>query len=338
MHEDVQTVLAMGSGQTLWVVNSESPEQIASLRYMAFLPAQARHEPVARFLPGMSATSVLNQFRPTTLVLTKAFDPSIVALAGAARERSIPIVVVLCDDRTNRPQFHELDAALADLADDIVVQTMAMSEHVRAVFGRECTIIEEPYEMPAGVPRFNPGENLDLLWYGRFTNHDTLGAGILPLVDDPALAFRLTVVTDRVTEHLAALARQIGGREGASIELRRWSLSGQAEALGRADVVIIPSLDRQDKRVKGHNRLVESIRGGVFALAYALPAYQELSEFCWCGSDLHAGLTWALENREAAVDRVRKGQAYIERRFSIGSINARWQELFDSERSMGLRG
>jgi len=315
-------------------VNSESPEQIASLRYMAFLPAQARRETVVPFLPGMSATSVLNQYCPTTLVLTKAFDPSVVALARAARQRSIPIVVVLCDDRTDRPQFHELDLALADLADDIVVQTVAMAEHVSKIFGRECTIIEEPYEMPAGIPRFNPGETLDLLWYGRFTNHDTLGAGILPLVNDPALAFRLTVVTDRVTEQLAALVRQIRGREGAGIELRRWSLAAQGEALGRADVVVIPSLDRQDKRVKGHNRLVESIRAGVFALAYSLPAYRELSEFCWCGGDLHAGLTWTLANREAAVDRVRQGQTYIEQRFSIDSISSRWQQLFDARNPM----
>lgn len=315
---------------TLWVVNHELPEQFASLRYMAFLPARARNEPVARFLPGMSATSLLDQCRPTTLVLTKAFEPSIVDLARAARQRSIRIVVVLCDDRSDRPQHHELDGALAELADDIVVQTAAMAQHVREMFGRECTMIEEPYEMPAGVPRFNPGKTLDLLWYGRFTNHDTLGVGVLPLIEDRALNFRLTVVTDTATEHLAALVWQIGGREGASIELHRWSISSQAKALERADMVIVPSLDRQDKRVKGHNRVVESIRGGVLAIAYSLPAYRELSEFCWCGGDIHAGLHWALANREAAVDRIRRGQTFIEQRFSIESISSRWQQLFDT--------
>ncbi|WP_323797743.1 glycosyltransferase [Nisaea sp.] len=297
---------------------------------MAFLPAQARCETVARFLPGMSATSFLDQCRPTTLVLTKAFDPSIIALAQAARERSIRIVAVLCDDRSEFPQVHGLDLALANLADVVVVQTTAMAQHVREVFGRESTIIEEPYEMPAGIPRFNPEKTLHLLWYGRFTNHDTLAAGILPLIDDPALDFRLTVITDRMTEHLSVLARQIGGRAGASIELCPWSFDGQAKALENADMVIIPSLDRQDKRVKGHNRLVESIRGGVLAVAYSLPAYRELSEFCWCGDDMHTGLTWAVANREAAVDRIRQGQAYIEQRFSIDAVSSRWQQLFDA--------
>lgn len=330
MKHDFRNFSNVIPSQTLWIVNHEVPENIASLRYMAFLPAQARHETVARFLPGMNATLLLDQCCPTTLVLTKAFDPSIIALAHAARQRSIRIVVVLCDDRSDRPQYHALDLALADLADDVVVQTTAMAQHVREVFGRESTIIEEPYEMPAGIPRFNPKETLDLLWYGRFSNHDTLSAGILPLIDDPALDFRLTVVTDRMTEHLSALAKQIGGRDGARIELCPWSFDGQAKALERADMVIIPSLDRQDKRVKGHNRLVESIRGGVLAVAYSLPAYRELSEFCWCGGDMHTGLTWALANREAAVDRIRQGQAYIEQRFSINSVSSRWQQLFDT--------
>ena len=316
--------------RTLWIVNHESPEQIASLRYMAFMPAQARNEPVVCFLPGACAASLLDQFRPTTLVLTKAFDASIITMAQTARERSIRIVVVLCDDRSDRPQVHSLDKALTAIADDIVVQTTAMAQHVLNTFGRQSKLIEEPYEMPAGIPRFNPGETLNLLWYGRFTNHDTLDAGIGPLFDDAALNFRLTIVTDRATEHLAGLARRIDGRKGASIELRRWSLLCQAEALERADVVVIPSLDRQDKRVKGHNRVVESIRGGVLAIAYSLPAYRELAEFCWCGDDIHSGLVWAREKPEAVVDRIRQGQVYIEQRFSIESINARWQKLFDA--------
>ena len=48
------------------------------------------------------------------------------------------------------------------------------------------------------------------------------------------------------------------------------------------------------------------------------------------GGDIHAGLHWALANREAAVDRIRRGQTFIEQRFSIESISSRWQQLFDT--------
>jgi len=322
----------------VWVVNHDAPEGIASLRYMALYPARSRGEPVARFLAGMNATAFLDRWRPSVLVLTKAFEPSIVDLVLAARQRSIRVIAVLCDDRSDRPRLQDLDAKVASLADDIVLQTKSMARHVLQTFGRDSTIIEEPYEMPAGVPRFDPGESVKLLWYGRLTNHDTLSSGMLPLVNDRDLSFKLVIVTDSLSTELVTLARQISSRDGASVELQRWTLQRQAEALADTDLVIIPSLDRRDKMVKGHNRLVEAIRAGVPALAYPLPAYQELSEFCWCGDDLRVGLKWVLGHREAAVDRVRWGQSYIEQRFSMESINVRWQQLFDAPRATGTHG
>jgi hypothetical protein len=320
-------------GITLWIVNHGSPETIASLRYMALLPARARREPVARFAAGMCEAAFLDHWRPRTLVLTKAFEPAVVALALAARRRSIRVIVVLCDDRSAWPHYQELDRALAGLADNVVVQTEAMARHVLDTFGRASTIIEEPYEVPAAAPRFNPGSRIKLLWYGRSSNHDTLCPGILPLVDDPDVRFDLTVVTDRLSPDLMALARRVSGSDSGCLTIREWSLSCQAEALSRTDLVLIPSLDRQDKHVKGHNRLTESISAGVPALVYSLPAYQELSEFCWCGEDLRVGLRWALAHRQSLLDRVLQGQSYVARRFSIDRIAACWQRLFDGDPS-----
>ena len=85
--------------------------------------------------------------------------------------------------------------------------------------------------------------------------------------------------------------------------------------------------------MKGHNRLTESIRAGVPALVYALPAYRELAEFCWCDEDLRVGLRWALAHRPSLLDRVRRGQSYVAERFSVDRIAACWQRLFDGDPS-----
>ena len=320
-------------GTTLWVVNHGSPESVASLRYMALLPARARREPVARFAAGMCEAAFLDRWRPRTLVVTKAFEPAVVALALAARQRSIRVIAVLCDDRSAWSHYQDLDRRLAGLADEVVVQTDAMARHVLGTFGRESTIIEEPYEVPAAPPRFDPGSLIKLLWYGRSGNHDTLCPGILPLVDDATVRFDLTVVTDRLSRDLMTLARRMSDSDTGNLTIREWSLSCQAEALSRTDLVLIPSFDRQDKHVKGHNRLTESIRAGVPALVYALPAYRELAEFCWCGEDLRVGLRWALAHRPSLLDRVRRGQSYVAERFSVDRIAACWQRLFDGDPS-----
>jgi hypothetical protein len=96
----------------------------------------------------------------------------------------------------------------------------------------------------------------------------------------------------------------------------------------RSDFVWLPQDTRESwAAVRSHNRLVSAIRAGRFALAAPIPSYQELAPYAWVGDSLADGLKWALANPEQAVERVRKGQAYVDQRFSPEVIGRRWAQI-----------
>lgn len=89
--------------------------------------------------------------------------------------------------------------------------------------------------------------------------------------------------------------------------------------------MLLPQADDAWGRVKSHNRLVESIRSGRFALASPIPSYVELQDFAWVGADLAEGLDWALGQPQDAAARLAAGQSAIESRFSPAVVGARWR-------------
>jgi hypothetical protein len=86
-----------------------------------------------------------------------------------------------------------------------------------------------------------------------------------------------------------------------------FSLDRQWHELAECDAVLLPSFPARAKLVKGHGRLVQAIHAGRLALAYPLPQYEELADFCWCGEDLGAGLAWALAHPAEVLERIRAG-------------------------------
>jgi glycosyltransferase involved in cell wall biosynthesis len=107
-----------------------------------------------------------------------------------------------------------------------------------------------------------------------------------------------------------------------------WSLRARADAIAGADLVVLP----QDAAsmwgtVKSHNRLVEAIRGGRFAIAPPVPAYVELSEYSRIGDDLANAIEWALGHPDEVLSRLDAGQAYVAQRFSPERIGAQWARV-----------
>jgi hypothetical protein len=97
------------------------------------------------------------------------------------------------------------------------------------------------------------------------------------------------------------------------------------EAIARSDFVVLPQEHGTPwGRVKSHNRLVETIRGGRLAIASPIPSYLELADYAWVGEPLGAGLRWALQHPDDATRRVVRGQAYVAERFSPEAIGAKW--------------
>jgi len=304
-----------------FVVGGEQPDWLASNRYIAFIPAHELGAPVWSCPGEGGAASFLDEHRPRALVLGKAFHDGFLALAQAAHARGVKLLVALCDWHFDDPRI----IALSRLADRVIVPNTVMAQAVRNELGLDTTIIEDPYEGPRGAPAFTPRDTVRLLWFGHAANHDTLKAAVAQVGAVPRKLHLtiLTNLTDRVPDLLRGLPRL---RAALELDIVDWTLQRQLDLTARCDAVLLPSRPGNDKAVRGHNRLVQAIHAGRLALAYPLPAYTELAEYCWCGKDLGQGLTWALRNRADATRRIAAGQAAIDARFAPALVAARWQE------------
>ena len=210
-----------------------------------------------------------------------------------------------------------------------IVPSRWLSDHYRPICHHPPLVVEDPAETEETArPRFDPGPELRFVWFG------TWGPGTARLLartlDGIRLADRrlaLTVVTQtEAAGEVARLADAMVDRVEGSwrITHRDWSLPAVAAAMADADFVLLPQ-PAGDPRAdaKSHNRLVEAIRQGRFALAAPIPAYRELDCCAWVG-EASEGVRWALANPVGALARIAAGQAEVARRFAPAAVARRW--------------
>ena len=311
----------------VFVYNTPLPDVVASIRVVALIPGRSLGLRVLHFGTGMAAHAFLDRHRPSALILTKAFDQSIVELAEAAAARRIPLITTLCDLHFSGDSGHR-NRRLCDLSQAVVVQTTPMADEVMRQFGKRCAIIEEAIEYPREQVSFAPGRPLKLLWYGHSANHDTLAAGIAALAGAGLGPITFMIVSNTMPEFMD------GGfptqPKDMGFEVVPWSILAQYSALAWCDMVFIPSSDTPDKRVKGHNRVVEAINAGRIAVSYPLPQYRELSAYSFCDADYGASIRTALADPSGVLRKVEDGQRYIDGRFAAEVISEKWRQLIGS--------
>lgn len=315
----------------VWVSNSRYPNQIASIRFMATMPAAYLGGRVCVFEKNFNAASFLKVNRPEVLIFTKQFDDSLLRLATHARSVGIPIISVFCDWHFDDEQRARTDSELCKLSDAVVVQTPQMNEAVGKYFGKTGVIIDEPYFIPRVAPRFSPQPDVvRLFWCGHPSNFDTLPYGLQQISRLSVKRMQLEIMSIQAPP--VSLNSQVTWRVPVDYIFTPFSIEAQKQSMAKCDCVILPSLAIRTKLVKPANRLVAAIQGGRLAVAHPLPSYVELADYCWCGDDLGEGIEWALDHPGEVIARIEKGQTYVESRFSLEAVCARWKEVISSVR------
>src|SRR5262245_33661124 len=308
----------------VFIYNTPLPDVVASIRVVALVPGRSMGLRVLHFGLGMAANAFLDRHRPSTLILTKAFNQSVVELAEAATARRIPLITTLCDLHFSGESGRR-NRRLCDLSQAVVAQTAPMADEVTRQFGKRCTVIEEAIEYPRERPAFSPGRPLKLLWYGHSANHDTLAAGVAALAGAGLGPISFMIVSNTMPEFMnGGFSTQ---PKDMGFEVVPWSILAQYSALAWCDMVFIPSSDTPDKRVKGHNRVVEAINAGRIAITYPLPQYQELSAYSFCDVDYGASIRAALADPASVLRRIADGQHYIDGRFACAAVADKWRQL-----------
>jgi SAM-dependent methyltransferase len=350
------------SGAVVFVASIGEPVRImpqmqlysdhASLRLRAFAPMlRLAARRTVHLVPAayVAAEPDLAPLQPVSaLVITKfstgevsaapaTFDALIAALARLrGRTR---LFADLCDnyaamgDALGLPTLRRYQEGLAEHC-ALTVPCAALAEELAPIARHGIETIEDPFESPrSGVPRAGFGDPVRVCWFGSLgtTNADTIARGLeRALAGFAGHAVHLDFVTHEARESLAdgIGARLREGRPWLAFQFMPWSLEATWHAIEACDLVVLPQ-DHRDGwgRVKSHNRLVETIRGGRLAIASPIASYLELADYAWVGEDLGAGVAWALANPEQAADRVRAGQPYVQSRFSPERIVERWEGL-----------
>ncbi len=193
------------------------------------------------------------------------------------------------------------------------------------------TVIEDPYEDgTSGKPRFAPKDVLRLVWFGVIAP----GQGAYLQRQFAAIARRLApraidlaMVTNSANaasvEEMASALRAANPQ--CALRFVSWSREDQLREIAQSDLVLLPQdADSAWGSVKSHNRLVESLRAGRFAVASPIPAYLELQDVAWVGSDLAEGVEWALTNPAEVLARISTGQRKVAERFAPQRIAEKW--------------
>jgi hypothetical protein len=324
-----------------WIISGSLTEQegrltstMASIRYRILYVAEhlaAQGHQIDILQAGVAADEprLSAPLSADVVVMSKGLFDGSVPLARRAKSLGAQLVLDLCDDHFST-SFRETYLALATLADGITVSTPEMASVVAAHTSRTSEVLEDPFEAPHGIPTFAPNtDRVRLLWFGHPTNFDTLSA-MLPEVlrfsaEHPTHLHVVSQDQGNVAAALGQWTREY--RPRLTTQFSTWSAASTWQAMDDCDVVVIPSLPAETKLVKSPNRMVESIRRGKFVSAFPLPSYRPFAEFAWLGEHVVGGVRWALRNAEATLQRIERGQSYVEQHHSPALLAERWQSV-----------
>jgi len=357
---DVDAPLRVGAAPPLYAAQ-------ASVRLRTLIPAQriARSLPVwilppaAAMRPGGlealgTALAVVIVKVPAARLAAEwpAFEPLLRWIESKSRAQ--PLVADLSDDyqaygalEAGAPGAAAHPAAWqASLARHchLTVPCEALRQALAPRAARGISVIEDPYESPRARPWRAPrAAPLRLCWFGN------IGASTLPVLEEALHAVAARFCGAAIVAEIVAaaqrkplildMARRLGARHpGLAIGFTEWSPRATWEALERCDFVLLPQEAGQAwGRVKSHNRLVEALRAGRFALGAPIPSYLELAEFAWIGEEPAAGIEWALAHPREAGERVARGQAYVEGRFAPEVVTAKWRQALGLGAAQSVR-
>lgn len=370
----VSAVPARESGALAFVVNVDEPirvaagdrlySDLASVRLRAFVPALrfAESRPVYLVPPTLLAEDLASDALQDveTLVVTKFSTADLLAyperfealLAWLSRARGrVRLMADISDnfaaigDATGQPFLGRYQTALGELC-AFTVPCEALRKELAPYAKHGIHVIEDPYESPqARPPRGGVSEPVRLCWFGQLgaTNFESVAQGLARAAGGlRGRRAELQLVTHEARREMVTDLRGRLSRAYPSLVVNfiPWSLEATWQAIDSCDLVVLPQEQGERwGRVKSHNRLVESIRGGRLPIASPIPSYLELADYAWVGEDLGAGVEWALAHPEEAAARIRAGQAHVAVRFSPERIVAQWERLMTAaDDSTSVRG
>jgi hypothetical protein len=276
------------------------------------------------------AAAVVFRKLSTTEVLASAHRLHYIVEQVAALAANQKVVADMSDDYAAAPEAEtgELSDYQRQLlsACPITVPCEALAARLRPLAKHGVHVIEDPFEGPHGSPRLPTGDAVvRVCWFGNAqpAQLDALERALMRL-QGRAVTFE-AVTNPAAAGFFAALGERLSrAHPGFRLRFTPWSQAATWQALHDCHIVLLPQDPSPWGLVKSHNRLVEALRAGRFAIASPIPSYSELAAYAWVADDPAAGMAWALDHTSEALERVRLGQEHLVQRFSPAAVARKW--------------
>ena len=266
-------------------------------------------------------------------------------MLAAVRESTQRAVFYLADDHFDDAQFSGFYGEAFKCCRAVATVSENLAAAIRRFTDKPVFVAPEPCEGPRHAPRAIQAPRslpvidrlarwagvsrepwrVHLLWFGNWFNFRPLRE-LLPQLEklSAELPLSLDCITQPVEEVIGAL-----GSTALRTRFVPWSLEALDSALLACDLVLIPvELGNPRKLAKSPNRLTQALHGGRFVVAHPLPAYQPYAEFTHLGADLCEGIRWAIRHPAEVLQRIRRGQAYLDRHHSLEVVARFWLDVF----------
>lgn len=343
---------------------------LATNRYRAILPAQGLralgHQVRLVDMASWQPQNYTTGEKPDAIVIGKLLGgPRFESLKSQmtegmqfAQQLGIKVVADINDDHFLHPVLGSHWKAMVSLADAVTAGSDSMAEVVRKYSHRPVFVVSDPVAAPQGEPHVYQSiagwrrglirvlsamgyaaPRLRLVWYGNPTNWQSMAEWVPRLM---TLAKHQPWLLTIVSQPGAGIESFVNGFNAADpanavIEFEPWSEQGLWPLVQDAHIVLIPAdLTDSKKAVKTANRVIDALQSGRFVIAAPVPAYQALAEYVWLGEDPVAGIKWVLANPGEALDKIKRGQAYVQAHHSIEAIARRWAEVLGGQSAREL--
>ena len=246
-----------------------------------------------------------------------------------AKDLGAKTIYDLCDNKFEEKEEYEPCCQLADL---VSVNSVNMGISTKHHTGKDSIVMPDPYERPKLTPKFTPNKELKLLWFGSQSSFK-----FFPIVEcwqrleKEIVDYKFTMVsakTDRVLSKMTQRQNkgQISGINFSKLDMQQWTWDHQGKLLTECDIVLMPvQTDNPRTDTKSANRVIDSLISGRFVITTSLASYEEFAPYTWQG-DYIEGIKCAQTNPDQVIDRITKGQQYVEQNYSAKVLSKKFIE------------
>ena len=246
-----------------------------------------------------------------------------------ARALGAQTVYDLCDNKFDEKQEYAPCCLAADL---VSVNSIQMGASVKTHTGRDSIVMPDPFERPKLLPKFSPGTDINLLWFGSKSSFKFLPmVEIWERLEKEVRNYSYTMVsanTDRLFSkfQLRQRKREVTGINLDRVIMKEWTWELQGQLLEQCDIVLMPVQTNHPRTdTKSANRVIDSLMSGRFVITTPLASYEEFGPYTWQG-DYIEGIQWAQANPDQVLDKITKGQQYVEQNYSAAVLSNKFIE------------